>query len=177
VIVVGGPIPACTQAGRFAVRGRRGINQIRFFGRIRGRELAEGVYVLTIRPRSGPQRRVAVSVAEDGARALSPTESSAAVDVCTTAPALAVARTTRSLAVADDVPAAQQAATPAPRPASKPPVEEEDPFSVVLPELGSVTPDASLLPTALEIAALAILALSALGVVFYLIRFLRTGEL
>jgi hypothetical protein len=33
--------------GRFAVRGRRGLNRLRFSGRVRGRPLAPGVYTLT----------------------------------------------------------------------------------------------------------------------------------
>ncbi|MEA2364736.1 MAG: uncharacterized protein QOI32_248 [Thermoleophilaceae bacterium] len=33
--------------GRFAVRGRRGVNRLRFTGRVRGRALAGGDYVLT----------------------------------------------------------------------------------------------------------------------------------
>jgi hypothetical protein len=32
--------------GRFSVRGRRGLNRLRFSGRVRGRPLAEGAYVL-----------------------------------------------------------------------------------------------------------------------------------
>ncbi|HEV7845886.1 MAG TPA: hypothetical protein VGO83_06510 [Thermoleophilaceae bacterium] len=33
--------------GRFAVRGKRGVNRMRFTGRVRGRALADGDYVLT----------------------------------------------------------------------------------------------------------------------------------
>jgi hypothetical protein len=32
--------------GRFQVRGRRGLNRMRFTGRLRGRALPEGAYVL-----------------------------------------------------------------------------------------------------------------------------------
>ena len=32
--------------GRFSTRGRRGLNRLRFSGRVRGRPLAPGVYVL-----------------------------------------------------------------------------------------------------------------------------------
>jgi hypothetical protein len=37
---------ATTQRGRFTVRGKRGVNRLRFSGRIRGRPLAAGEYVL-----------------------------------------------------------------------------------------------------------------------------------
>jgi hypothetical protein len=33
-------------SGRFSVRGRRGLNRLRFSGRVRGRPLAAGAYVL-----------------------------------------------------------------------------------------------------------------------------------
>ena len=33
--------------GRFTVRGRRGLNRLRFSGRVRGRALAAGAYVLS----------------------------------------------------------------------------------------------------------------------------------
>ena len=35
-----------TSGGRFSVRGRRGVNRLRFSGRVRGRPLAPGAYVL-----------------------------------------------------------------------------------------------------------------------------------
>ena len=37
---------ARSTGGRFSVRGRRGLNRLRFSGRVRGRPLAEGAYVL-----------------------------------------------------------------------------------------------------------------------------------
>jgi hypothetical protein len=37
---------APSTGGRFSVRGRRGLNRLRFSGRVRGRPLAEGAYVL-----------------------------------------------------------------------------------------------------------------------------------
>ena len=37
---------APSTGGHFSVRGRRGVNRLRFSGRVRGRKLAEGAYVL-----------------------------------------------------------------------------------------------------------------------------------
>jgi hypothetical protein len=39
--------PAAPQRARFQVRGRRGLNRLRFTGRIRGRALPQGSYILT----------------------------------------------------------------------------------------------------------------------------------
>jgi hypothetical protein len=36
-----------SSGGRFSVRGRRGLNRLRFSGRVRGHPLAAGAYVLT----------------------------------------------------------------------------------------------------------------------------------
>jgi hypothetical protein len=41
------PQKAAPERARFQVRGRRGLNRLRFTGRIRGRPLPEGTYVLT----------------------------------------------------------------------------------------------------------------------------------
>jgi hypothetical protein len=41
------PVETAPQRGRFQVRGRRGINRLRFTGRVRGRPLPEGAYILT----------------------------------------------------------------------------------------------------------------------------------
>ena len=40
------PARAPSTGGRFSARGRRGLNRLRFSGRVRGRPLAEGAYVL-----------------------------------------------------------------------------------------------------------------------------------
>jgi hypothetical protein len=39
--------PVHRENGRFSVRGRRGVNQLRFSGRLRGRALSAGAYFLT----------------------------------------------------------------------------------------------------------------------------------
>ena len=51
--------------GRFQVRGRRGLNRMRFTGRLRGRPLASGAYMLeaVATDRAGPDVRSPPAVA------------------------------------------------------------------------------------------------------------------
>ncbi len=69
--VVLGPLPRCDLAGRLAYRGRRGLNKVPFRGRIDGRLLRAGIYVIV--PEEHAQasmlhgRRLAVAVDPRGA--------------------------------------------------------------------------------------------------------------
>ncbi len=51
VLVVRGPGPSCDVAARIPIRGREGANRVRFDGRVRGRPLEPGTYLLTPRLR------------------------------------------------------------------------------------------------------------------------------
>lgn len=65
LFVVRGPAPSCGVAGRFTVRGDRGINHVRFTGRVGRRELPDGTYRVTARtPGRAPSRPVLVAVGE-----------------------------------------------------------------------------------------------------------------
>jgi hypothetical protein len=65
VFVVRGPAPSCEVAGRFSVRGDRGVNHVRFTGRVGRRNLPYGIYRVTARTRGGaPSRPVLVAVGE-----------------------------------------------------------------------------------------------------------------
>lgn len=65
LFVVRGPAPSCQVAGRFTVRGDRGVNHVRFAGRVGRRELPSGTYRVTARTRGGrPSRPVLVAVGE-----------------------------------------------------------------------------------------------------------------
>ena len=163
------------------VRGKRGANQIRFFGRIRGRELPAGAYVLLIRRGSTPPQRVAVRVVEDGAQALSSVEASAVIRACTPdATTTALGRPIRFVGAATErVTTEEPERQPSPATAApKPPAErpDDDPFRVLLPEIGSIPPDSGELPVVVGIAALAILGLAGLGMIVFLIRFFRSGS-
>jgi hypothetical protein len=50
--------PTCKRIGSFVVRGRAGLNQLRFRGRVRGRALPDGAYRLVVRA-SGARRDAA----------------------------------------------------------------------------------------------------------------------
>src|SRR5918994_6472204 len=56
-LIVRGPAPSCRIAGVIPFRGRKGLNAASFAGRIRGRALEPGVYLLTLsaerRPTAG----------------------------------------------------------------------------------------------------------------------------
>jgi hypothetical protein len=65
LFVVRGPAPSCRVAGRFSVRGDRGVNHVRFTGRVGRRELPDGTYRVTARTRgSAPSRPVLVGIGQ-----------------------------------------------------------------------------------------------------------------
>ncbi|HEX7254752.1 MAG TPA: hypothetical protein VF236_02385 [Gaiellaceae bacterium] len=65
VFVVRGPAPSCRVAGRFSVRGERGVNHVRFAGRVGRRTLPHGTYRITARTRGrAPSRPVVVVLGE-----------------------------------------------------------------------------------------------------------------
>jgi hypothetical protein len=65
LFVVRGPAPSCRVAGRFSVRGDRGVNHIRFTGKVGRRELPYGTYRVTARTRgSAPSRPVLVGIGQ-----------------------------------------------------------------------------------------------------------------
>ena len=65
LFVVRGPAPSCRVAGRFSVRGKRGVNNVRFSGKVGRRKLPFGTYRVTARIRGGsPSRHVLVAVGE-----------------------------------------------------------------------------------------------------------------
>ena len=47
-VVVRGPAPSCRIAGYIPVRGRKGANTVFFAGRVHGRRLGPGVYLLSL---------------------------------------------------------------------------------------------------------------------------------
>lgn len=63
--------PSCVVVGSFAVRGHRGVNRVRFFGRYRGTPLPPGTYTLTATTGRGDRRvrlgRVTVVIVGRGA--------------------------------------------------------------------------------------------------------------
>jgi hypothetical protein len=65
LFVVRGPAPSCQVAGRFTVRGDRGVNHVRFTGRVGRRELPSGTYRVSAKTRGGASSRpVVVAIGE-----------------------------------------------------------------------------------------------------------------
>lgn len=68
VFVVRGPAPSCGVAGRFSVQGRRGVNHVRFRGRVGRRNLPYGKYRITARTQGrAPSRAIVVVVGDRAA--------------------------------------------------------------------------------------------------------------
>ncbi|MGH3070994.1 MAG: hypothetical protein ACRDNB_01830 [Gaiellaceae bacterium] len=67
-LIVRGPAPSCRIAGVVPLRGRKGENAVDFAGRVRGRTLDPGVYVLTI----SPTRRLGEGAPTEYVRVASP---------------------------------------------------------------------------------------------------------
>ena len=88
VVIVRGPLPDCSRVARFVIQGRRGENALRFNARAGGRRLAEGSYLVGLRPvRAALTRWGALLVDASGARALTRSAADSAVAHCSSAPA------------------------------------------------------------------------------------------
>ncbi len=88
VVTVRGPLPDCSRVVRFVIQGRRGENALRFNGHAGGGRLAEGSYLVGLRPvRAALTRWGALLVDASGARALPRSAADSAVAHCSSAPA------------------------------------------------------------------------------------------
>lgn len=97
-LIVRGPAPSCRIVGVIPFRGRKGENAASFAGRVRGRMLEPGVYLLTI----SPKRRLLPGAHTEYARVASPRRTvplaeSAKKPTCSAAQALAADPTARFL--------------------------------------------------------------------------------
>jgi hypothetical protein len=164
--------PDCTPAGRFTVKGRQGMNEIRFTGKVRGGRLQPGRYRITpIRIRgtkpSGRQT-VGVQILERGsvpARITTACERS-------TGPTSSQAGGRASGSAADR-------AGPRSNPASSKP-ERKGRFHGILgafkpPDL-SLPGDAGTFPWLLGLAAIALLSLFAGAILAYVLTFVRRAR-
>ena len=87
VVLVRGPLPDCSRVARFVIQGRRGENSLRFNAHTGGRRLAEGTYLVGLRPVGAALTRwVVLLVDGSGARALTPSVAVSAVAHCSSAP-------------------------------------------------------------------------------------------
>jgi hypothetical protein len=97
-LIVRGPAPSCRVAGYIPVRGRKGVNTVYFAGRVHGRRLDPGTYLISL----SPNRRLAPGAATEYVRVVSPRRSVPLPDgarkpSCGTAAALASEQATPSV--------------------------------------------------------------------------------
>ena len=159
--VVRGPAPSCAIVGRFTVRGRAGVNRVRFKGKIGRRTLAPGTYAITVRGVErfrrvvlivGPQPRTRFDCSDAGNSALAAALPDFAPPSAAEPPHSArgesrgvlpkIAKKIRSL-----------------------------PEAIPMPPIPREPADAP--PAILGLLALGLLALSTIAIVAYVIRFLR----
>jgi hypothetical protein len=179
VFVVRGPAPSCGVAGRFSVRGRRGTNRVGFTGRLPRRTLRPGAYRITARTRAGTAARPVVVLIEPTGAERTFVCGSSGHGAGPFAPLLTTF--TSADAGPPAVPAAVEGASERPE---TPRTEKKGDRGVLpavterlrqipeaLPNLK--TPESSSPPGLLGVGALLLLALSGLGLLLYVIRFLR----
>jgi len=177
-LVVRGPAPSCRVAGVIPVRGRKGENTVFFAGRVHGRRLEPGVYLISL----SPNRRYAPGAATEYVRVVSarrsvPLPNGAKKPSCTEAASLAAAATSPTLAGdaplqnADAQPAAEVAGVAVRGPSG----DENDDGAAGLPDpgvLGAATGSADEDPF-LAIALLTLVAGLLLAMLALVTRFLR----
>ena len=121
-LIVRGPSPSCQIVGVIPFRGRKGENAASFSGRVRGRALEPGVYLLTI----SPKRRLTPGARTEYARVTSPRRTvplaeSAKKPTCNAIQALGADPTARFLGN-ESPPAVASTATPGPAAPLRPPL-------------------------------------------------------
>ncbi|HWL32163.1 MAG TPA: hypothetical protein VNP89_01050 [Gaiellaceae bacterium] len=177
-LIVRGPAPSCRIAGYIPVRGRKGANQVAFAGRVHGRRLEPGIYLISL----SPNRRLVPGAATEYVRVVSPRRSLPLADAarkpsCSEVVALAADPTARIL-VAE---AQQSPATPAARPAPQRPAVKAVPDDKDDEEASGFMPDAGVLGVAtgdgdepfVAIAVLTLIAGLLAAMVALVTRFVR----
>jgi hypothetical protein len=173
MVILRGPLPSCNATARFALRGRRGMNAVRFDGTVGKQRLEPGSYLLGIKPVTGSTVRwAAVHVGPRGAQPLPRRIVHPALDQCSSTTA------SRALLAGwfDSTPTATGGTAGAETTKVKPPQPVERvpaPEASVLPFSG-IQEAAAELPSALGYFLLAILGGSLLGLSVFVVRFLRS---
>jgi hypothetical protein len=173
LVIVRGPLPSCYSTARFAVRGRRGVNALRFNGTVGKRHLPDGSYLVGVRPAgSSTVLWAAVHVGPRGAQPLPRRIVRPALDQCSSATA------TRALLLAwlDSTPPAAGGTAGADKTKVLSPQQVERapvPEAAVLPFSG-IEEAVSDLPPALGYFLIAVIGGSLLGLGFYALRVIRS---
>lgn len=181
-LIVRGPAPSCRIVGYIPVRGRKGVNDVAFVGRVNGRRLEPGTYLISL----STSRRLVPDAATEYVRVVSPRRSlplpdSAPKPSCTDSTVLVTA-TTAQLVLPESLPAI---ATPTVRPAqpTRPGratpapsrAEDDAEASGFIPDAGvlGVATDAAADEPFVAIAVLSIIAALLIAMVALVTRFLR----
>ncbi len=180
VLVVRGPGPSCATVARIAFRGHKGANRFRFNGRVAGRPLEPGTYLLTLRLR-GQKANLGRAYVSIVARSAQP-----AVRVV---PQCTDTRLARGFLGNVEGPAAGRSSPTPPSGDSGGPAatvgmggearegvrgEESPAFEAPLPLPLFEDPDG--LPAVLGLAVLALLCVSLVGILVEVIRHLRSSH-
>ena len=177
-LIVRGPAPSCEIAGYIPVRGRKGVNRVYFAGRVHGRRLDPGVYLISL----SPNRRLVPGAPTEYVRVVSkrraqPLPDSARKPSCRTVSTLA-ADSTDGAALAEALPSPP---TPTVRPAPARPAaevssdEKDDDGAGLVPDagvLGAATGESAEEPF-VAVAVLSLVAALLIAMVVLVGRFLR----
>ena len=180
-LIVRGPAPSCEIAGYIPIRGRQGINKVTFAGRVHGRRLEPGTYLISL----STSRRLAPGAATEYVRVVSPRRSvplgdSARKPSCDDAGGLATSTAAR-IALGGFVPVIATATVRPAQPSRATPqnaadVDDDDAeASGFIPDagiLGVATGDAADEPF-VAFAVLTLLAALLIGMVTLVTRFIR----
>ena len=177
-LIVRGPAPSCRIAGYIPVRGRKGPNTVLFAGRVHGRRLEPGIYLLSL----SPNRRLVPGAPTEYVRVVSqrrslPLPDSAREPSCSEAAVLATDPTARIL-LAEALPqtaTARPTARVAGAVVASPTGDENDDGASGLPDpgvLGGATSAAEEEPF-LALAVLTLVAGLLLAMLALVTRFLR----
>jgi hypothetical protein len=178
-VIVRGPAPSCRIAGYIPVRGRKGANTVFFAGRVHGRRLEPGVYLLSL----STNRRLDPAAATEYVRVVSRRRSVPLPEQAQKPTCSDVAGASTSDAIERTVLGEAQSKTSKPRPtaslagtaAGSPAGNENDDGASGLPDsgvLGAATGDASERPF-VAIAVLTIVGALLLTMLVLVTRFLR----
>ena len=178
-VIVRGPAPSCEIAGYIPVRGRKGSNKVAFAGRVHGRRLDPGVYLLSL----SPNRRLVPGAATEYVRVVSPRRSlpvpdSARKPTCTDASVSATDTTTSTLLAGAQPPRTEPTVRPAPAktPRARDGDEDDDQEAAgFIPDagvLGVATGDGAAQPF-VAIAVLTLIGALLLAMFALVTRFLR----
>ena len=172
MVILRGPLPSCNTTARFALRGHRGTNAVRFNGTVGEQRVEPGSYLLGIKPVTGSTVRwAAVHVGPRGAQPLPRRIVHPALDQCSSPTAFRalLAGWFDSTPMAGGTAGAEATKVMPPQPVERVPAPEAS----VLPFSG-IQDAAAELPSALGYFLLAIIGGTLLGLGFFVVRFIRT---